>query len=91
MASANESKVEALSYPGDGDQSSIALPDGPPDPLDTDAPVLGLIQSVVPDYEDWLGTPNPRLMGRKPSEMIAAGDEEPIRELLLSVIYVGVS
>jgi hypothetical protein len=40
---------------------------------------------------DWLGQPNARLGGRTPEEVIRAGHEEVVRDLLRSIRYVGVS
>jgi DNA-binding transcriptional MerR regulator len=54
-------------------------------------PIIEEIQRVIPDHQEWLDTPNAILFGRKPSELIAEGHEEPIRDLIWSVVHVGVS
>jgi len=57
----------------------------------TPTPIVDEIKRVIPDHEEWLHARNPTLMGKTPSEFIESGDEEPIRELLWSVVHVGVS
>ena len=58
---------------------------------DAPRPIMEEIQRVIPEHEEWLNAPNPILLGSKPSKLIEEGNEEPIRELLWSVVHVGVS
>jgi len=49
------------------------------------------IRQVIPDAETWLTTPNSALFGHAPAELMEEGRLGPIRELLYSVVHVGVS
>lgn len=54
-------------------------------------PIIEEVRRVIPDHEEWLNAPNAILRGRNPSELIEESNEEPIRELLWSVVHIGVS
>jgi len=49
------------------------------------------ILALLPDAERWLMTPHPYLDGDTPASRIARNDLEPVRDLLYSILYVGVT
>ena len=50
----------------------------------------GEIVESLPYAEDWLVTPHQLLAGDSPEQRIVAGDLEAVRNLLHSILYVGV-
>jgi hypothetical protein len=48
------------------------------------------ILEELPNAEDWLKSPHSFLDGQSPEEKIAAGDLESVRNLLYSILYIGV-
>ena len=48
------------------------------------------IAEELPDGAGWLASPNRRLCGRTPEEAIRAGDLDTVRNLVHSILYVGV-
>jgi Protein of unknown function (DUF2384) len=49
------------------------------------------ILSFLPDGERWLKTPHSLLQGDTPEQRIASGDLKSVRELLDSIVYVGIT
>lgn len=49
------------------------------------------IDDLLPNGEHWRRTPHALLEGDTPDERIANGDEKAVRELLASILYVGIS
>ncbi len=49
------------------------------------------IDDLLPNGERWRNTPHALLDGDTPDERIAKGDEKSVRELLDSILYVGIS
>ncbi len=47
--------------------------------------ILDDIKSTLPDAEEWLDSPNNRLGGKKPRDLIGTPDERYIREMLRRV------
>jgi hypothetical protein len=47
------------------------------------------ILAVLPYGQDWLVTPHQLLGGGTPEERILAGDVEGVRNLLISILYIG--
>lgn len=41
--------------------------------------------------DEWLDTPNPNLAGRTPNDFVKDGHDEPVRNLLRSLKYIGIS
>jgi Protein of unknown function (DUF2384) len=48
------------------------------------------ILQELPNAEEWLKSPHSFLGGQSPEEKIAAGDLESVRNLLNSILYIGV-
>jgi hypothetical protein len=48
------------------------------------------ILDQLPNGAEWLKTPHPLLGGHTPEEKISAGDLNPVRQLLHSILYVGI-
>jgi hypothetical protein len=48
------------------------------------------ILNNVPYAEQWLSSPNTRLRGQTPEQAIAAGQLEAVRNVVDSILYVGV-
>ena len=49
------------------------------------------ILELVEDPETWLDTPHPRLGWKKPKDLIGAHEEQPVRDLVRSIRYVGIT
>ena len=43
--------------------------------------------TLVADHERWLDTPNDRLGGRKPNDLIGTKEEQHLRDLLRAIKY----
>jgi hypothetical protein len=48
------------------------------------------ILESVPYAEQWLSSPNMWLRGQTPEQMLAAGELNVVREIVDSILYVGV-
>jgi hypothetical protein len=53
--------------------------------------LYGEIIRVLPNGEQWLVTPHELLDGDTPQQRIDVGDLESVRDLLYSIVYVGIS
>jgi hypothetical protein len=49
------------------------------------------IRGALPYGRDWLLTPHQLLGGDTPEQRILAGDIESVRNLFLSILYIGVA
>ena len=49
------------------------------------------ILNELPYAEYWLKSPHALLGGRSPEELLAKGDYEPVRNLLTSILFIGIS
>jgi hypothetical protein len=49
------------------------------------------IHNLLPYGDDWLATPHHLLGGDTPEERILAGDLQAVRNLITSILYVGVT
>jgi hypothetical protein len=49
------------------------------------------IRGALPYGDDWLLTPHQLLGGDTPGQRILAGDIESVRNLFLSILYIGVA
>jgi hypothetical protein len=49
------------------------------------------IRGALPYGDDWLLTPHQLLGGDTPEQRILAGDIESVRNLFLSILYIGVA
>jgi hypothetical protein len=47
--------------------------------------------SLLPDGDGWLLTPHELLGGETPEQRIAGGDVKSVRDLLYSIVYIGVT
>ena len=45
----------------------------------------------VPNAEEWLISPNSWLSGQTPEQAIASGQLERVRQIVYSILYIGVS
>jgi len=45
----------------------------------------------LPHGSYWLNTPHVRLWGQSPEERLAAGDDESVRHLFESILYIGIT
>ena len=49
------------------------------------------VTSLLPDGDQWLLTPHELLGGDTPEHRIVGGDLKSVRELLYSIVYIGVT
>jgi hypothetical protein len=49
------------------------------------------IISLLPDGEQWIKTPHELLGGDSPEQRISAGDLKSVRDLLYSIVYIGIT
>ncbi|MEO8660084.1 MAG: hypothetical protein ABI693_16555 [Bryobacteraceae bacterium] len=49
------------------------------------------IRDELPNGDAWLTTPHALLGGQSPEERLAEGDYEVVRNLVQSILYIGIS
>jgi Protein of unknown function (DUF2384) len=64
-------------------------PDDPPP--DEAADIREEAAKFFDNVDEWMTTENSNLAGRTPSQLIGAGNEEMVRDLLRRIKYIGVS
>jgi Protein of unknown function (DUF2384) len=59
-----------------------------------DAKAVELVEEIkktLPNAEDWLDSPHSLLGGETPAQRILAGDIDRVRNLVNSILYVGIT
>jgi len=49
------------------------------------------IAELIPNAATWMSTPKRRLQGDTPEQRIASGDLETVRNLVYSIVYIGMT